>query len=211
MHNVSFTLFQTSNPNIFVVPPIWKRVVAELLDFMILFILKVIITFVAVDAFDLIDLENYDLPLAFDLLNLNPENMKLDYNFAVQLTQEILILELVHRLVVCVFEALCIHRGPLGVPGGGTPGKLLLGLKVVRCSHVTPLTPNTVQVNPASDLGFGWALLRSVLKNFSMGGSETTQIYFLTGNDYVPAFFFPVCFSLMFLPHSRTLYDIMAR
>ena len=57
------------------------------------------ITFIAVDAFDLVDrLENYDLPLAFDLLNLTPENLKLDYNFAVQLTQEILILELVHRL-----------------------------------------------------------------------------------------------------------------
>ena len=82
----------------FVIPPIWKRIVAELLDFMILFVLKVMITFIAVDAFDLVDLENYDLPVAFDLLNLTPENLKLDYNFAVQLTQEILILELVHRL-----------------------------------------------------------------------------------------------------------------
>jgi len=187
------TLVETQQANIFVVPPIWKRIVAEVLDFMILFVLKVMITFVAVDAFDLIDLENYDLPLAFDLLNLNPENMKLDYNFAVQLTQEILILELVHRMVVCVFEALCIHRGPLGIPGGGTPGKLIMGLKVVKASQVTSLTLNRVQVVPASDLGFGWALLRSVVKNFSM------------------AFFFPVCFSLMFLPHSRTLYDIMAR
>merc|ERR1719431_2009918 len=135
---------------------------------MILFVLKVMITFVAVDAFDLIDLENYDLPVAFDLLSFSPENLKLDYNFAVQLTQEILILELVHRMVVCVFEALCIHRGPLGIAGGGTPGKLIMGLKVIKCSQVTS----------ASDLGFGWALLRSVVKNFSM------------------AFFFPVWFSL---------------
>ena len=49
------------------------------------------------------------------------------------------------------------------------------------------------QVVPATDMGFGWALVRSVLKNFSL------------------AFFFPVCFSLMFLPYSRTLYDIMSR
>ena len=55
------------------------------------------ITFIAVDAFDLVDLEHYDLPVAFDLLNMGAENMKLDYKFAVQLTQEILILELVHR------------------------------------------------------------------------------------------------------------------
>ena len=162
-------MFQASEANIYTIPPIWKRIVAEILDFMILFVLKVMITFVAVDAFDLIDLENYDLPVAFDLLSFNPENMKLDYNFAVQLTQEIIILELVHRMVVCVFEALCIHRGPLGIPGGGTPGKLIMGLKVVKCRQVTGLAVNRVQVTPASDLGFGWALLRSVLKNFSMG------------------------------------------
>lgn len=152
---------------------------AEVLDFMILFVLKVMITFVAVDAFDLIDLENYDLPLAFDLLNLNPENMKLDYNFAVQLTQEILILELVHRMVVCVFEALCIHRGPLGIPGGGTPGKLIMGLKVIKASQVTSLTLNRVQVVPASDLGFGWALLRSLVKNFSMGKFWDPQYFII--------------------------------
>jgi len=187
------TLIQGSEVNVFVIPPIWKRIVAELLDFMILFVLKVMITFIAVDAFDLVDLENYDLPVAFDLLNLTPENLKLDYNFAVQLTQEILILELVHRMVVCVFEALCTHRGPLGIPGGATPGKLIMGLKIVKCNQILPLGLNRVQVNPASDLGFGWALVRSVLKNFSL------------------AFFFPVCLSLMFLPYSRTLYDVMSR
>lgn len=187
------TLIHSSDANVFVIPPIWKRIVAETLDFMILFILKVMITFIAVDTFDLVDLENYDLPVAFDLLNLSPENMKLDYNFAVQLTQEILLLELVHRMVVCVFEALCTHRGPLGIPGGATPGKLIMGLKIVKCHQIVPLGLNRVQVQPASDLGFGWALARSVLKNFSL------------------AFFFPVCISLMFLPYSRTLYDVMAK
>lgn len=187
------TLVQASDPNVFVIPPMWKRIVAEVLDFLILFVLKIMITFIAVDAFDLVDLENYDLPVAFDLLNLDPDNLKLDYNFAVQLTQEILLLELVHRMVVCVFEALCTHRGPLGMPGGATPGKMIMGLKVVKCTHILPLGLNRVQITPASDLGFGWALVRSVLKNFSL------------------AFFFPVCFSLMFLPYSRTLYCIMSR
>jgi len=190
---VRATLVQAAEANIFTIPPMWKRIVAELLDFMILFVLKVMITFIAVDAFDLVDLEHYDLPVAFDLLNMGAENMKLDYKFAVQLTQEILILELVHRMVVCVFEALCTHRGPLGIPGGATPGKLIMGLKIVKCNQIVPLGINRVQVVPATDMGFGWALVRSVLKNFSL------------------AFFFPVCFSLMFLPYSRTLYDIMSR
>ena len=91
------SLLQASDPNVFVIPQMWKRIVAEVLDFLILFVLKIMITFIAVDAFDLVDLENYDLPVAFDLLNLDPDNLKLDYNFAVQLTQEILLLELVHR------------------------------------------------------------------------------------------------------------------
>lgn len=185
------TLVQASDANIFIIPPVWKRISAEILDFLILFVLKVMITFIAVDFFELVDLDNYEFPL--DLLNLDPENVKLDYNLAVQFTQEILILELIHRLVVCVFEALCTHRGPLGLPGGATPGKVIMGLKIVKCSQVTPLGLNRVRVSPAADLGLGWAIIRSVLKNFSL------------------AFFFPVCFSLMFLPYSRTLYDVMSR
>eukprot|EP00090_Calanus_glacialis_P003740 TRINITY_DN12772_c0_g1_i1.p1 TRINITY_DN12772_c0_g1~~TRINITY_DN12772_c0_g1_i1.p1 ORF type:complete len:312 (-),score=85.81 TRINITY_DN12772_c0_g1_i1:202-1137(-) len=185
------TLVQASDANVFVIPQVWKRISAEILDFLILFVLKVMITFIAVDFFELVDLDNYEFPL--DLLNLDPENVKLDYNLAVQFTQEILILELIHRLVVCVFEALCTHRGPLGLPGGATPGKVIMGLKIVKCNQVTPLGLNRVRVAPAADLGLGWAIIRSVLKNFSL------------------AFFFPVCFSLMFLPYSRTLYDVMSR
>jgi len=185
------TLVQASDANIFIIPPVWKRISAEILDFLILFVLKVMITFIAVDFFELVDLDNYEFPL--DLLSLDPENVKLDYNLALQFTQEILILELIHRLVVCVFEALCTHRGPLGLPGGATPGKVIMGLKIVKCNQVTPLGVNRVRVTPASDLGLGWAIIRSVLKNFSL------------------AFFFPVCFSLMFLPYSRTLYDVMSR
>jgi len=185
------TLVQASDANVFVIPPVWKRISAEILDFLILFVLKVMITFIAVDFFELVDLDNYEFPL--DLLNLDPDNVKLDYNLAVQFTQEILILELIHRLVVCVFEALCTHRGPLGLPGGATPGKVIMGLKIVKCNQVTPLGLNRVRVAPAADIGLGWAIIRSVLKNFSL------------------AFFFPVCFSLMFLPYSRTLYDVMSR
>ena len=42
-------------------------------------------------------------------------------------------------MVVCVFEALCTHRGPLGIPGGATPGKLIMGLKIVKCHQVVYL------------------------------------------------------------------------
>jgi len=178
--------------DIFTIPPIWKRVVAEALDFLILFVLKVMITFIAVDFFEMVDLDQYEMPL--DLLsNLDPDNLKIDYTLAFQFTQEILVLELVHRLVVCIFEALCTHRGPLGMPGGATPGKVIMGLKIIKADQVLSLGINRIRVVPGSDLGIFWATVRSVLKNFSV------------------AFFFPVCFSLLFLPHSRTLYDILGR
>lgn len=183
------TIIQGTELNIFTIPPVWKRIAAETLDFFILIVLKVMITFIAVDFFELVDLEQYELPL--DILNIDPE--KLDVRLALQFTQEILVLELVHRMVVCVFEALCTHRGPPGMPGGATPGKVIMGLKIISCNQVISLGGSRVRVSPAGDLGLGWAAVRSVLKNFSL------------------AFFFPVCFSLLFLPYSRTLYDIMAR
>merc|ERR1719150_2951597 len=185
------TVIQASDLNIYTIPPVWKRVAAETIDFLILIVLKVMITFIAVDFFELVDLGQYDLPL--DILSIHPD--KLDVRLALQFTQEILVIELVHRMVVCLFEALCTHRsvGPPGMPGGATPGKVVMGLRIVKCNQVTSLGGNRVRVLPASDLGLGWAAIRSILKNFSL------------------AFFFPVCFSLLFLPFSRTLYDIMAR
>jgi len=172
---------------------VWKRVAAETLDFLVLFVLKVVITFIAVDFFEMVDLDSFEMPL--DLLSRldTKEPVKIDYGLAVRFTQEILILELVHRVVVCIFEALCTHRGPMGLPGGATPGKVIMGLKIIKAEEVTPIGLNRVRVVPASNLGIFWASLRSVLKNFSL------------------AFFFPVCFSLLFLPHSRTLYDYFSR
>jgi len=178
---------------VYTVPPVWKRVAAETLDFLVLFVLKLVITFIAVDFFEMVDMDSFEMPL--DILSKidTQEPLKIDYGLAVRFTQEILILELVHRVVVCIFEALCTHRGPMGIPGGATPGKVIMGLKIIKAEEVFPLGVNRVRVSPASDLGMGWAVLRSVLKNFSL------------------AFFFPVCFSLLFLPHSRTLYDYFSR
>ncbi|VVC92629.1 unnamed protein product [Leptidea sinapis] len=40
----------------YIIPPLYKRLLAEFIDFMLLFILKLIVTFVAVDMFDIINL-----------------------------------------------------------------------------------------------------------------------------------------------------------
>ena len=92
---------------------------------------------------------------------------------------------------------------------------------ILSAFQVTSLGGNRVRVLPASDLGLGWAAIRSILKNFSLGQSNKSRnhrraankncIFTIKAISFLPAFFFPVCFSLLFLPFSRTLYDIMAR
>lgn len=167
----------------FKIPRLWKRFTAEFVDFAILFLLKLFFTFIAMDFFDMIDLQKYN---EVD----STVGSALDYKFALQITSEIFILELIHRVVVCFFEALCLHQGTNGI-GGATPGKSLLGLRVVSCESVQPLQGSRVLVWPAGDIGFGWALLRSVIKNFSM------------------AFLVPACVTMFFFPFHRTVYDIL--
>ena len=104
-------------------------------------------------------------------------------------------------------------------PGGSA--RLAWDLRNILTSfQVTSLGGNRVRVMPASDLGLGWAAIRSILKNFSLGQSNMSRnhmmaainfLFTIKAISFLPAFFFPVCFSLLFLPFSRTLYDIMAR
>lgn len=169
----------------YTIPPLWKRVVAESIDFLLLFAIKLAVTFAAVDAFDLLsDVEKYDFE------NLSADIMS-DYRVALEMTSEILVLELIHRIGTCVFEALCLHRGTGGT-GGATPGKKLVGLRVVRCEWVAPTAADQALVYPATDLGLGRAIIRSMVKNFSL------------------TFLFPICFMLFSFQHNRTVYDIIA-
>ena len=61
----------------------------------------------------------------------------LDFQTAVDFTSDFVLLESIHRLVVCIFEALCLHRGFGGRRGGATPGKYFMGLRVVSCLQVS--------------------------------------------------------------------------
>ncbi|XP_046382698.1 protein FAM8A1 isoform X1 [Ischnura elegans] len=178
---------------IYKIPPLWKRFVAEFLDFLLLFSAKLLITIVAVDFLDVIDLDKYDL----DHLQQNDE---FDYQMAIDMLSELFLLELVHNFVACLFEAMCIYRGSNGRLGGATPGKSIMGLRVVMSDHIVPVSypvgqqsgnreGTYVRVHPGSDLGFWWALCRSLVKNFCL------------------AFFFPVCITMFFSNHNRTAYD----
>lgn len=169
----------------YVIPPLYKRLIAEFIDFMLLFILKLVVTFVVVDMFELIDLDKFD----FYKLSENYD----DYKYAMELTSEILFLEFIYRILVCIYEAFCLS-GSVGRTGGATPGKALLGLRVVTASAVIPVEGRPIQtvlLYPGRPLSFPLALMRSFMKNSLI------------------SLLFPLCVVLFVFKHNRTAYDLL--
>ncbi|XP_023945249.2 protein FAM8A1 [Bicyclus anynana] len=169
----------------YVIPSLHKRVLAEFIDFLLLFILKLIVTFIAVDMFEMIDLDKFD----FYKFSENYD----DYKFALELTSEIFVLEIIYRILVCLFEAFCLS-GSVGRTGGATPGKALLGLRLVTATAVVPVEGRpreTVLLYPGKPLSFPLALARSLMKNFLI------------------SLLFPLCVVLFLFRHNRTGYDLL--
>ncbi|XP_059084409.1 protein FAM8A1-like [Tigriopus californicus] len=188
LHRGSPPVFQ-----VFTIPPIWKRFVAELIDFLTLFVLKLFITYIAIDSLELFDVESFFRKHDRSLYLL-AAGKEIDVEDAFELTSDIVLLEIIHRFVVCIFEILCTFKGPAAIPGGATPGKLLMGLRIYKCDNIVMTdVPGRVQISPASNLGLFWASVRSVLKNTAV------------------ALLFPVCITFLFMPGYRTLYDVMSK
>lgn len=112
------------------------------------------------------------------------------------LSTELLYAEILTKFIVCVYEALWIMSGN-AQPGGGTPGKKCMGLRVLLVEAVVSIqnseraqTNNTdrVIIFPAQNIGFQRALLRSLVKNVLM------------------TLVFPMCFIMY--PNNRTSYDV---
>ncbi|KAL1123200.1 hypothetical protein AAG570_002287 [Ranatra chinensis] len=146
-------------------------------------------TFIAVDFFDIVDLDKFDF-VTFQ------KDAKLEYKVLLQMTHDIIILELVHRVVVCIFEAFWLQGGANGRLGGATPGKSLMGLRVISCQSSTPLpgrqqADEVVVVRPGTDLGLTTSLIRAVVKNL------------------VVTFLIPAGFAFLYFRHNRTGYDII--
>ncbi|KAL3289456.1 hypothetical protein HHI36_022880 [Cryptolaemus montrouzieri] len=167
----------------FIIPPLWKRFVAELLDFSILFIIKLFLTFAAVETFNFVTVENY----GFDTIEKYLQNPRM----AMQMSIEILSLEILHRCIVCCYEVYWLKGGSCA-----TPGKRYMGLIVVQVENITPAPgtiENKVRVNPCSNLGLQQALTRAVLKNLFIG------------------FMLPICFTMYIFRFNRTGYDVISK
>lgn len=166
------------------IPPLWKRLAAELLDFFVLFFVKVVITFVVVDSFDLIDLNKFDLEII-------QKDLKYDNQAAMQVLYEIVLLEGIHRIVVCLFETFWLQSEIGQRLGGATPGKSLLGLRVVACDRITPVQGDEVIVYPGKNLTVARAFYRSSMKNL------------------VHAIFIPASLGFLYFQFNRFGYDVL--
>lgn len=166
------------------IPSFWKRIVAEFIDFLILFVVKIAVTYVAVDFLHFVDVDTFDI---------FQKDTKMAYKTFLQITQDIVILEMIHRLVVCAFETFWLSGGYNGRIGGSTPGKNIMGLRVIMCDSSTSLNDRNerVVVKPGTNLGLGTSLLRALTKNF------------------VLALLIPTSFAFIFFPHNRTGYDMI--
>ncbi|PVD32634.1 hypothetical protein C0Q70_08078 [Pomacea canaliculata] len=166
-----------------IVPPFWKRVSAELIDFTILFYIKLVVTVMVMHEMGFMDsIFDYEI-----LENLD----EIDYDRAFTITSEVIAMEIINRLLITFFETLCLRRG-IGMVGGATPGKRLLGLRVISCRDIQEVGHNRVLVAPASDIGWFSAFIRSAIKNFTI------------------AFFFPACLTVFIFKHNRAAYDVLS-
>ncbi|XP_068916380.1 protein FAM8A1 isoform X1 [Tenebrio molitor] len=166
----------------FVIPPLWKRIVAEFLDFLILLLIKMVVTFIIIESFYVVSIENY----RFESFRKNLQDPKI----AMQMSVEILTLELLHRFIVCCYEVYWLKGGTCA-----TPGKKYMGLMVIQVENVTPVpgrADEVVRVNPCLPLGTQKAIIRAILKNVFLG------------------VMLPMCFTLYVFRFNRTGYDAMS-
>ncbi|OQR78938.1 hypothetical protein BIW11_00227 [Tropilaelaps mercedesae] len=167
------------------IPSISKRLAAELIDCAILLVVKFVITYIAVDYFEIIDLPSYDLR--------NLQQDLLTYSVALESILDkwpILFLESVHRLVVILYETLAVW-GMIG--RGQTIGKYVMNIRVINCWQCETVAPGVLRVRVSRGVGLFWALLRATMKNCGM------------------TFLFPVCVTALFFQHNRAVYDQLCR
>ncbi|XP_060589351.1 protein FAM8A1-like [Ruditapes philippinarum] len=172
------------------VPMLWRRVVAEFLDFILLFYTKILVTVAVLRQMGYMNEDILDIDAQFPFLS---DIGELDYDRVFSLTSELIALEVVNRLCITLVETMCLRQGFAGAIGGATPGKKIMQLRVVSFSEITNIRNGHILVVGASDPGFFNALIRSIIKNFSM------------------AFFFPACLTVFFFRYNRAAYDILAQ
>lgn len=111
-----------------VICPLYKRFLSEVLDCIILFVIKIVVLVILIDFFDV------NITLDLDITDI--KDMKFledDYSQLLNLSSEFILLEIITKLISCLYEAIFY------VKFGATVGKMVLGIKVVHAEAVIPL------------------------------------------------------------------------
>uniref|UniRef100_A0A8C1ZYS0 Family with sequence similarity 8 member A1b n=1 Tax=Cyprinus carpio TaxID=7962 RepID=A0A8C1ZYS0_CYPCA len=160
------------------IPSPLQRFMAEMVDFFILFFIKATIILSIVHLSGMKDISKFAMHFIVE---------EIDEDTSMEELQKMMLVALVYRILVCFYEIICIWGA-----GGATPGKFLIGLRVVTCDSSVLVQPNRVLVVPATNVTLSASTVRALNKNFSI------------------AFFFPAFITLLFFQHNRTVYDIVA-
>ncbi|XP_033836194.2 protein FAM8A1-like [Periophthalmus magnuspinnatus] len=160
------------------IPSPLQRLFAEMVDFFILFFIKATIIISIMHLSGIKDVSKFAMHFIVE---------EIDEDTSMEELQKMMLVALVYRILVCFYEIVCIWGA-----GGATPGKFLVGLRVVTCDSSVLVQPNRVFVVPATNVSFSASTVRALNKNFSI------------------AFFFPAFITLLFFQHNRTVYDMVA-
>ncbi|XP_042345947.1 protein FAM8A1-like [Plectropomus leopardus] len=160
------------------IPSPLQRLLAEMVDFFILFFIKATIIISIMHLSGIKDVSKFAMHFIVE---------EIDEDTSMEELQKMMLVALVYRILVCFYEIVCIWGA-----GGATPGKFLVGLRVVTCDSSVLVQPNRVLVVPATNVSLSASTVRALNKNFSI------------------AFFFPAFITLLFFQHNRTVYDMVA-
>ncbi|XP_003468804.1 protein FAM8A1 [Cavia porcellus] len=162
----------------YVIPSLAHRFMAEMVDFFILFFIKATIVLSIMHLSGIKDISKFAMHYIIE---------EIDEDTSMEDLQKMMVVALIYRLLVCFYEIICIWG-----TDGATPGKFLLGLRVVTCDTSVLIAPSRVLVIPSSNVSITTSTIRALIKNFSI------------------ASFFPAFITLLFFQHNRTAYDIVA-
>ncbi|XP_068995574.1 protein FAM8A1-like [Embiotoca jacksoni] len=160
------------------IPSPLQRLMAEMVDFFILFFVKATIIISIMHLSGIKDVSKFAMHFIVE---------EIDEDTSMEELQKMMLVALVYRILVCFYEIVCIWGA-----GGATPGKFLIGLRVVTCDSSVLVQPNRVLIVPATNVSLSASTVRALNKNFSI------------------AFFFPAFITLLFFQHNRTVYDMVA-
>ncbi|KAG7279533.1 hypothetical protein CRUP_034634 [Coryphaenoides rupestris] len=138
----------------YIIPSPFQRLVAEMVDFFILFFIKSTIIISIMHLTGMKDISKFAMHFIVE---------EIDEDTSMEELQKMMLVALVYRVLVCFYEIACIWGA-----GGATPGKLLFGLKVVMCDSSVLVQPNRILVVPATDVSLSASTIRALNKNFAI-------------------------------------------